>query len=694
MRRRIPAFPAEPSPWTCRPGPAPRAGALASALALALALFSCGAGPGSTADGVSTAEEPEGPAPEDPGHTERQGPNRLEGESSPYLLLHADNPVDWYPWGEEALERAREEDKPIFLSVGYSSCYWCHVMERKVFSDPEIAALMNRWFVNVKVDREERPDLDEIYMTATQLMTRSGGWPNSVFLTPDLEPFYAGTYFPPEAEHGRPGFPTVLRRIHEGWTERRGDLEGDAARVADALRQALSARGEPAESVPGEAAAQAAVRAVSESYDEAHGGFGRAPKFPTPGKLLLLWEAGEAGGEEHGMVVETLRRMGRGGIYDHLEGGFHRYSTDARWLVPHFEKMLYDNAHLAELLALAWQETGDPELARLARGTLDFVLRELTRSEGGFKSAIDAQTDGEEGVYYVWREEELRSVLGDEGFDLLAPIYGFDGRPSFEGDRHVLHLTAPLDEHAEGLEISREELLERLQPHLERLLAARGERDRPLVDDKVLSDWNGMMIAGMARAGAILEEPRYVEAAEKAARFVLERLGPDPEPSSGAGLPLRHAWRGGEARIDAFLDDYAFLLRGLVALHEATGEERWLTHATRLADELERRLATPGGGYYLSKARPELLVQPLTVTGGALPSGNAVAAHALLALAEETGEERFRARAERSLRAFAPHLERFPEAVPMLAAAVLRYHREAPDDGGGEGATERADRRR
>ena len=612
---------------------------------LALAVLSCGAG---------TASD-DGPA----------HPNRLAKESSPYLLLHAGNPVDWYPWGEEALAKARQEDKPIFLSVGYSTCYWCHVMEREVFSDPAIAALMNQWFVNVKVDREERPDLDEIYMTATQLLTRGGGWPNSVFLTPELEPFYAGTYFPPADKYGRPGFPTVLNAIHDAWTKRRAEVEARAGQVAAVMRQVLAAREPAAAEVPPARAARAAVAQLASAFDPRWGGFGQAPKFPSPGNLFFLWQAGGKGSDEHRMVLETLRRMGRGGIYDQVGGGFHRYSTDERWLVPHFEKMLYDNAHLAELLALVWRETRDPELARLARGTLDFVLREMTLPEGPFKSAIDAETDGEEGAYYVWTREELRSALGEKGFELLAPIYGFGGAPNFEQERYVLHLTAPLDDHAQRLGIGREELLRRLGPHLEALLRARQRREMPLVDDKVLTDWNGMMIAAMARAGDILGEPRYVQAAEKAAAFVLRHLN----PSEG---PLRHAWRNGEAKLAAFVDDYAFFIRGLLALHEVAGEKQWLPAAARLADELEERLAAPGGGYYMASPQAGLLVQPLSVTDGAIPSGNAILVHDFLALARATGEARYRARAERSLKAFARELEQSPAAVPMLAAAVLR----------------------
>ncbi len=623
-------------------------------LVTALAAFSCGAG---SAPEEGRAEIYGAPS----------GRNRLGGESSPYLLLHAENPVDWYPWGEEALAKARSEDKPIFLSVGYSTCYWCHVMEREVFSDPAIAALMNRWFVSIKVDREERPDLDEIYMTATQMLTGSGGWPNSVFLTPGLEPFFAGTYFPPEDRFGRPAFPAVLARIEEAWRQERQRVGEVAREVAGRMRWAIAEQVAPAATVPASVAAATAVEALAARYDERWGGFGAAPKFPAPGRLLLLWEAGRAGSQEHEMVLETLRRMGRGGIYDQVGGGFHRYSTDERWLVPHFEKMLYDNAHLAELLALAWQETGDPEFERLARGTLDFVLAELTLPEGGFKSAIDAQTDGEEGAYYVWSTGELRAALGEEGFALLAPIYGFDGAPNFEGDRYVLHLTAPLAEHAERSGIDRDALLVRLAPELAKLAAARGRRERPLVDDKVLTDWNAMMIAAMARGGAVLGEPRYHQAAERAASFLLAELW----PQEGT---LQHAWRGGEAKIDAFLDDYAFLLRGLLALGDTDDDRRWLAAAERLAEELERRLAAPQGGYHLAAADPQLLFQPLSATDGAIPGGNSVAILGLLDLAERTGKAVYRERAERALRGFASALERYPAAVPTLAAALLRYH--------------------
>ncbi len=595
-----------------------------------------------------------------------RGPNRLAGETSPYLQLHVDNPVDWYPWGAEALEKAREEEKPIFLSVGYSTCFWCHVMEREVFSDPEIAALMNRWFVSVKVDREERPDLDEIYMTATQMMTGSGGWPNSVFLTPELEPFFAGTYFPPEDRYGRPGFPTVLATLHEAWIQRRAEIEAHAARVAAGMRQVVAARVEPAVELPGRSAAEAAVTALEKSYDATWGGFGGAPKFPSPSNLFLLWEAAERGDRKaREMVLESLRKMGRGAIYDQLDGGFHRYTLDPAWRVPHFEKMLYDNAHLAELLAVAAAAERDAELERLARGTLDFVLSTLTLPGGAFKSAIDAETDGVEGAYYTWSEEELRRALGREGFELLAPIFGFDGRPNFEGERYTLYLTAPLAEHAARLGIPPDELAARLEPRLDALRRARAGREFPRVDDKALADWNGMMIAAMARAGRLLGEPRYVAAAARAAAFFVDLRDAD-------GV-LLHAWRNGRGKIRAFLDDYAFLMRGLLALEEATGEERWRAAAERLADELERRLRRAEGGYYTTEARADLLFQTATATDGAIPSGNGVALVALATLAERTGKAVYRERAEASLRAFSPALELHPAAVATVAQALLRF---------------------
>jgi uncharacterized protein YyaL (SSP411 family) len=623
-----------------------RGRALALALGLLLSLGSCG-------------------RQQEPAAGEHRPANRLARESSPYLLLHAHDPVDWYPWGEEAFARARQEGKPIFLSVGYFSCYWCHVMEREVFSKPAIAELMNRWFVSIKVDREEQPDVDLIYATANEVLTGSPGWPNSLFLTPDLKPFYAGTYIPPDDRPGSPGFRTVLSQVHANWESHRDALAATAEQVAGAVRTWLATSRAPAPEPPPVDAALRAKALLESHYQPATGGFGGPPRFPSPGNLFFLWEAAGPGDPARGMVLETLRKMGQGAIYDQLGGGFHRYTLDALWRVPHFEKMLYDNAQLAEILTLASQT--DPDLARLARGTLDFLLAEMALPEGGFKSTLDAETDGLEGAYYVWTTDELRRVLGDEDFRFLGPILGFDGPPNLSSNRRTLYLPRPLAEQAARLGLSPAALSTRLAPLLAKLLAARARRQPPRVDDKVLSDWNGMAIAAFARAGKAFGEPRYTAAARRAAEFVLTRLHP-------AGGPLLHAYRGGAAKIPAFLADYAYLVHGLLALAEVTGEPRWNEEAERLATEMERRLRAPEGGYTAASPNPRLLFQAKTVIDGDVPSGNAIAILDLLELARRTGRPVYRERAASALRAFAPDLDRYPAAVPTLALAVLRFH--------------------
>ncbi len=613
------------------------------------------------------------------------GANRLIHESSPYLLLHAHNPVDWYPWGKEAIEKARREEKPIFLSVGYSTCYWCHVMEEESFSNPEIAALMNAGFVSIKVDREERPDLDDIYMTATQLLTQRGGWPNSVFLTPELKPFFAGTYFPPEDRGGMQGFASLLGRIKDAWSNNREELETSAERIATAMADIAAKRTTPAAAVPPPPVTDEAVRSLKERYDEAWGGFGGAPKFPSPAGLFLLLSRAEGDEEAATMVLESLRKMGRGALYDHVDGGFHRYAVDREWRIPHFEKMLYDNAFLAELMTSAAHSSSDPELERLARGTLEFVLKVLTHPEGGFKSAIDAQTDGHEGAFYIWTREELESVLAEDEFALIAPIFALDGEPNFEEHYYTLYLTDSLAVHAEKLGLTREELLRKMAPILDKLSRVRSKRKFPLVDDKVLTDWNGMMIASMARGSVHLNEPRYLEAADKAASFVLDQLRADDGT-------LRHAWREGSSKIDAMLDDYAFFMRGLLALYEASEDRRWLDEAVRLADEMETRLRDPNGGYFLSPPHPFLLFQPKSVYDSAIPSGNSIAVVVLQELTALTGELRFSERAQAAIKAFAPEFERYPSAARMLAVAIDRYHqttgavRTASAPGGAEGS--------
>jgi uncharacterized protein YyaL (SSP411 family) len=598
--------------------------------------------------------------------------NRLARESSPYLLLHAENPVDWHPWGEEAFEAARREDKPIFLSVGYSTCYWCHVMERECFSDPKIAAQLNQGFLPVKLDREERPDLDEIYMAATQLLTQSGGWPNSLFLTHDLKPFYAGTYFPPQDRFGRPGFPRVLRAIRDAWAERREGVLEQAEAVAGAIRDQMAAL---APQSPGPDSPAELLAALSRRFDPEWGGFGGAPKFPSPSNLEFLLDLVKEGDETaRPPLLVTLDRMARGGIHDQIGGGFHRYSTDAEWLVPHFEKMLYDNAALAALYAEAHALAPAEGFGRVARRTLDFVLAELTSPDGAFLSAIDAETDGHEGAYYTWTREDLALALGEEDLALAAVVHGLEGAPTFEADRYVPYLPLPLGERASALGLSEPELLARLEPVHKALLEARGRRKRPLVDDKVLCDWNGLMIGAMARSGRVLGEPRYVEAAARAADFVLDRLGGE------GGSELLHVFRIGSARIAAFLDDYAFLIHGLLELHDATAEARWLRQAAGLQAQQDERLwDAAGGGYFSAGTDAHLLVQSKVAHDGATASGNGVAALNLLRLAATTAKVAWEEKARSVVKAFGRGIDEHPLAHVTLVRAAWRLGTELPE---------------
>ena len=608
--------------------------------------------------------------------TEPAVTNRLAGESSPYLLLHQHNPVDWYPWGEEALRRASREDKPIFLSVGYSTCYWCHVMERESFADPRVAAVMNRDFVNIKLDREERPDLDEVYMTATQILTGQGGWPNSLFLTPKLEPFFAGTYFPPDDAHGRPGFRHVLEDLAQAWKERRTDVEEQAAEMAKAMRHFLEERSRPGAEPPGPGTCWRGVDSLARRFDREWGGFGSAPKFPTPSNLFLLLEMAPERPDAGEMLAATLDAMARGGIYDQLAGGFHRYATDREWKVPHFEKMLYDNGFLLELHAREHARTGDPQAARVARETAAFLGREMTSPEGALWSAIDAETGGHEGAYYVWARAEIAAVLGEEDAAFAAPLLGFAGPPFFEGDRYVLHAPERWEEVARRRRLDPDELLRELAGPRRRLLEARGKRPRPATDDKVLADWNGMAIAGLAAAGRLLGEPGFIAQAVRAAEVVLGEMRP-----GGAGGSLMHVWRAGHARIPAFLADYAFLVRGLLALHEATGEARWLASAAELTDEQAARLADPEGGFFVAGASPDLLFRSKDPFDGATPAANAVAVLNLIELAERDAggrREHWHDQATAALKAFAPLVEQHPEAVRMMAIAARRYRGEVP----------------
>jgi uncharacterized protein YyaL (SSP411 family) len=591
--------------------------------------------------------------------------NRLANETSPYLLQHAENPVDWYPWGPEALEKARKEDKPILLSIGYSACHWCHVMEHESFEDERIAQLMNEHFVNVKVDREERPDLDTIYMTAVQLMTGSGGWPLTVFLTPELEPFYGGTYFPPDDRFGRPGFPRVLLAVARTYREEREKVADTAGRVTEALNTDLVASSRDEEL--GESILERAYAEISSRFDEEQGGFGTQPKFPQAQDLAFLLRVHRRSGEGRAleMVRTTLDHMAQGGIYDHLGGGFHRYSTDRRWLVPHFEKMLYDNALLTRVYLEAYQLTGEARYARVARETLDYVLREMTGPEGGFYSTQDADSEGEEGKFFVWTPQEIDEVLGGEEGALFRRFYDVDDRGNFEGGRSILHVSHPVEAVAKEAGMEPARLEEVLKEGRARLFEARSERIPPGTDDKVLTAWNGLMIGALARAARVLGEPRYLEAASRAAGFLLR------ECRTGDGR-LRRSYRKGESRHAACLDDYAFLIAGLLELFEAGFETRDLTAAVELTRILEEhyRDREKGGYFFTGDDQEELIARTKDLTESSTPSGNGLAALNHLRLWKWTGEEAHRDRAVEILRACAPIMERAPAAAATALAAL------------------------
>jgi hypothetical protein len=592
-------------------------------------------------------------------------PNRLAGETSPYLLQHQDNPVDWYPWGPEALERARAEDRPILLSVGYSACHWCHVMEYESFKDPQTAVLMNEHFVNVKVDREERPDIDSIYMAAVQEMTGHGGWPMTVFLRPDGTPFYGGTYYPPESRHGLPAFRDVLAALADAWRTRRGEVDRSAAELHEVLRRRVAGgrAGSLSTSILDRAAHHLATR-----FDARWGGFGGAPKFPQPMNLdVLLRHWRRTGGPEalH-MAAHTLRRMHAGGMYDHLGGGFARYSVDDQWRVPHFEKMLYDNALLAQVYTRAFQATGDPEFRTVVEETLGWVLREMTGPEGGFRSALDADSEGEEGRFYVWTPEEVDAAAGPEDGPLVRAWFGVTKEGNFEG-RSVLHTPRdPVEVAADaGVEVA--ELMAAVERARPRLYAARAERVWPGRDDKVLTSWNAMALHAFAEAAHVLDRADYREAAVRNAEFLLRELRP-------AGVLLR-TWKDGHARIGAFLEDHALLADALLSLYETTFDPRWVHEARALGEAMLDRFWDERTGEFFDTARDAeaLVVRPRAVFDNATPSGNSAATLALLRLAHLTGEERFRAVAERVLASFADPLSRYPGAFGHLVAALDRF---------------------
>nr|WBU15382.1 hypothetical protein [uncultured bacterium] len=593
-------------------------------------------------------------------------PNRLINETSPYLLQHAHNPVDWYPWGEEAFRRAREEDKPILLSIGYSACHWCHVMERECFENPEIARLMNENFVNIKVDREERPDVDAIYMQAVQAMTGSGGWPLTVFLTPDGEPFFGGTYFPPEDRHGLPAFPRVLLAIADAYRNRRGDIVRQAQQLVDQLRRVTTVRSAP-EPLTTELLHQAFLDFRSRA-DPEFGGFGPQPKFPQPFVwefLLRYWH--RTGIDEALALVETtLEAMARGGIYDHLGGGFHRYSTDRVWLVPHFEKMLYDNALLVRLYLHAYQATGRPLYRRVVEETVEYLLREMRSPEGGFYSAQDADSEEVEGKFYVWDRREIMETLGDELGQAFCRYYGVTEQGNFEG-RNVLHVPRSARAVAEELGIAVERLEELLAEGRRRLLAVRQRRVPPGRDEKVLTNWNGLALEALAEAACVLARPDYREAAEACARFLLER--------AQAGGRLMHSYKDGQARVPGYLDDYACLIGGLLALHEATFDTVWLREAARLATEMLSLFWDDAESVFYDTGHDHeaLVVRPRELFDNATPSGNSAAVAALLRLGALSGDSRCTDVAQRALRGVRDLMLRAPSAMANWLCALDFY---------------------
>jgi uncharacterized protein YyaL (SSP411 family) len=587
--------------------------------------------------------------------------NRLRESLSPYLLQHAKNPVDWYPWGPEALEKAKKEDKPIFLSIGYAACHWCHVMERESFENEAIAGFMSEHFVNIKVDREERPDLDEIYMSATLAISGSGGWPMSVFLTPDLRPFFAGTYFPPDARYGRPGFPQLLERIVELWKTSREGL----VQQAEELTRAVTRMGSVV-STPGlltEDLTVDATRALVRNFDDRLGGFGDAPKFPNSAAILALLREYKRTKNEDCLraATFTLRKMAEGGIYDHLGGGFHRYSTDEQWLVPHFEKMLYDQAQLVRAYLAAFQTDSDPRWERVIRETVGYVLRELQSKEGGLYSTQDADSEGEEGKFFVWSPDEVEAVLGADAASFMR-VYDVTKRGNFEG-KNILHPVAPIDDAMRG----------KLDPQRKKLWEVREKRIKPLLDDKVLADWNGLMLWALAEAGAALNEKAWIEAAVRCARFWKDRM----LTSDGR---LERVWREGKKHTAGLQVDYAALSLGLVALYQATFDVEWLELARRLVATMNELFWDKGdGGWFATEVRPDLIARAKSPHDGATPSGNSLGVLACQALHRLTGDEDLKDRAEKTLRLYRDTLERAPQAVLVMVGALQERNAGPPE---------------
>lgn len=593
--------------------------------------------------------------------------NRLAEESSPYLLQHADNPVEWYPWSEEALQKAREEDKPILLSIGYAACHWCHVMAHESFEDSDTAAYMNEHFVNVKVDREERPDLDTIYMNAVVAMTGQGGWPMTVFLTPEGFPFYGGTYFPPQPRHGMPSFKQVMSSVVRAWNEQREDIRENAQEIGSHIGRRLNLGGQ--EGTLNDALFDNALEGLHKSFDPEKGGFGRAPKFPQPMAIEFLLRMAHERDDKMALhrAGHTLEMMWRGGMYDHIGGGFARYSTDNDWLVPHFEKMLYDNALLSRAYLHAWQLTGRPLYRRVVEQTLDWVIREMRHDRGGFYSSMDADSEGEEGKFYVWRPDELRAILDEDEADLIARYYDVTDGGNWEG-KSILHVTRPLEEVADEMGLSQEAARATLERAREKLYAARSERAWPGTDDKVLTAWNGLMLAAFAEAGRVLERPDYTGIAVQNAEFLHEAMRTEE------GRLLRTWKEGAGARYNGYLEDYAYLADGLLALYQTVFDQRWFDWVQELVDVMMTHfLDEEDGGFFdTSDDHEELIHRPKEVQDNAVPSSNAMAAHVLLRYSLYTGDGRAWDVAEQSVSSMYGAMTQYPTGFAhWLTTATL-----------------------
>jgi hypothetical protein len=592
--------------------------------------------------------------------------NRLINETSPYLLQHAHNPVDWYPWGREAFERAEKQDKPIFLSIGYSTCHWCHVMERESFEDEQTAGIMNKYFVNIKVDREHRPDIDSIYMNAVQMMTGSGGWPLSVFLTPEGKPFFGGTYFPPKDIYGRPGFEKVLLSIADAWKDRRQQLIESSDKISEVL-SGLTRPGEKERLSP--KILKAGFDYFKSTFDSVNGGFGSAPKFPQPTNLSMLLSYWYRTKEDEAlkMVEKTLDAMAGGGIYDHIGGGFHRYSTDERWLVPHFEKMLYDQAQLSRVYIEAYQVTGRQEYAATAREIFDYVLRDMTDSRGGFYSAEDADSEGKEGAFYVWETEQIESVLDEEEAEIFAEYYGVTKEGNFEDNKTILNVSASKEQLAKKFQKDSEAITEILTNARRKVFKARQKRIRPHRDDKIITSWNGLMISSMAYGGAVLQQEKYVQAARRAAKFIMDA-------SYKNGRLMRY-YRDERAIEPGFVDDYAFVITALLELYQASFESEWLVEAKTLAEQMIELFGDDEhGGFFLTGKDSEKLIARIKPSSdGVIPSGNSASALVLLKLGRLTMNQSFTERGVKVLESFSQQLKQSPGySSEMLSALNFR----------------------